>query len=118
MINQRQNLGILSEMKGHFKRNVLATTKLVELGDRGRQESEGTCLCLPSYRLILIDFFFFFLDPLLSHIYSYLFWRTTLYFVLFLLAKMNSFVLSASEFFPCLHLQNTKKGMKFVPFLG
>lgn len=60
MINQRQNLGLLSEMKGHFKRNVLATTKLVELGDRGRQESEGTCLCLPSYRLILIDFFFFF----------------------------------------------------------
>lgn len=31
---------------------------------------------------------------------------------------MNSFVLSTSEFFHCLHLENTKKGMKFVPFRG
>lgn len=46
MINQRQNLGILSEKKVRFKRNVLAITKIVELGDRGRQESEGPCLCL------------------------------------------------------------------------
>lgn len=46
MTNQRQNLGILSEKKVRFKRNVLPITKLVEQGDRGRQEFEGTPLCL------------------------------------------------------------------------
>lgn len=39
MINQRQNLAILSGKKVHFKRDVLAFTELVELGDRGRKES-------------------------------------------------------------------------------
>lgn len=50
-----------------------------------------------------------------------LFYRTTLYFVLFLLDKVNWFIsLCTSVFFPCLHLQNRKKKKKiaFVPSLG
>lgn len=110
MINQRQNLGILSEKKVYFKSNVLAITKLVELWGMGRQETEGTCFCLLcSLTQLWANTDSFFGSATVPYVPISLFSSTILYFILFLLDKMNFFVLRTSEFFPCLHLSNRKK---------